>query len=157
LLDFLEDFLERPDFFDRFLLLEEAVGWLDCCETAGWAALVFVILISGAGNDVSFYLLGLAAAMAGFEWMAIRFPKSAPTFRQAGAIFAVMATILPAPQQFLWGSMERMCAVLAGLLIGCGVAWGQNLTSFFDPPDPRDANPETKSAKPPRLKTIPNP
>jgi hypothetical protein len=53
--------------------------------------------------------------------------------------------------------MERMCAVLAGLLIGCGVAWGQNLAAFFEPPDPRDANPETKSTKPPRLKTIPNP
>jgi hypothetical protein len=121
------------------------------------AALVFVILISSAGNDVSFYLLGLAAAMAGFEWMAVRFPKSAPTLRQAGAIFAVIATILPAPQQFLWGSMERMCAVLAGLLIGCGVAWGQNLASFFDPPDPRDANPETKSDKPRWIKSIHNP
>lgn len=113
------------------------------------SALVFVILVSGAGNDVSFYLLGLAAVMAGFEWMAIRFPKSSAALRQAGAIFAVMGTILPAPQQFLWGSMERMCAVLAGLLIGCGVAWGQNLTASLHPLTPVDSNPEKKSAAQP--------
>ena len=87
------------------------------------AALAFVIIVSGAGNDVAFYLLGLTMAIAGFEWLAVRHPKNSPALRQAGAIFAVMGTILPQPEQFMWGSMERMCAVLAGLSIGCGAAW----------------------------------
>ena len=37
--DFFEDFLERLDFLEGFFPLEEAVGWLDCCETAGGTAL----------------------------------------------------------------------------------------------------------------------
>ena len=36
--DFFEDFLERLDFLEGFFPLEEAVGWLDCCETAGGTA-----------------------------------------------------------------------------------------------------------------------
>ncbi len=92
-------------------------------------AVAFVILPSGAGNDVAIYLLGLTAAMAGFEWLAVRYPKNSPALRQAGAIFAVMGTILPQPEQFMWGSLERMCAVLAGLSIGCAAAWGIKLLS----------------------------
>jgi len=87
------------------------------------AAVAFVIIASGAGNDMAFYLLGLTVAMAGFEWLAVRHPKNSAGLRQAGAIFAVMGTILPQPEQFMWGSMERMCAVLAGLSIGCAAAW----------------------------------
>jgi len=92
-------------------------------------AVVFVIFASGAGNDVAFYLLGLTATIAGFEWLAVRYPKNSPALRQAGAIFAVMGTILPQPEQFMWGSLERMCAVLAGLSIGCAAAWGIKLLS----------------------------
>jgi len=91
------------------------------------AALAFVIIVSGAGNDVAFYLLGLTVVMAGFEWLAVRYPKNSPALRQAGAIFGVMGTILPQPEQFMWGSMERMCAVLAGLSIGCAAAWAVKL------------------------------
>ena len=87
------------------------------------AAVVFVIIASSMGNDVAFYLLGLTVAMAGFEWLAVRHPKNSAGLRQAGAIFAVMGTILPQPEQFMWGSIERMCAVLAGLSIGCAAAW----------------------------------
>lgn len=89
------------------------------------AAVAFVIIASGAGNDVAFYLLGLTVAMAGFEWLALRHPKNSAALRQAGAIFAVMGTILPQPEQFMWGSMERMCAVVAGLSIGCAAAWAR--------------------------------
>jgi hypothetical protein len=113
------------------------------------AAVAFVIILSGAGNDVAIYLLGLVAVMAGFEGMAVRFPKNSAALRQAGAIFAVMGTILPAPQQFLWGSVERMCAVLAGLLIGCGVAWGVSLTASLNSQTPVDSNPGKKSADQP--------
>lgn len=94
-------------------------------------ALGFVIITSGAGNDVAFYLLGLTLAMGGFEWMAGRFARIASAFRQAGAIFGVMGTILPQPEQFMWGSLERMCAVLAGLSIGCAAVWLQKHSVGF--------------------------
>lgn len=83
----------------------------------------FVSIASGAGNDVAFYLMGLVLAMGGFEWMAVRYATIAPAFRQAGAIFGVMGTILPEPEHFMWGSLERMCAVVAGLSIGCAAVW----------------------------------
>ncbi len=85
-------------------------------------ALGFVILVSGAGNNAAFYLPGLAAIMGGIEWLAAGFPKHSAALRQAGAIFGVMGTILPEPERHMWGSMERMCAVLAGLSIGCASA-----------------------------------
>lgn len=94
------------------------------------AALVFVIMVSGAGNDVAIFLLGLTAVMAGCEGLAVRYPEISPALRQAGAIFGVMGTILPQPEQFMWGSMERMCAVLAGLSIGCSAAWGVKLANW---------------------------
>ena len=85
-------------------------------------ALGFVILVSGAGNNVALYLLGLVTVMSGIEWLAVRFPKHSAGLRQAGAIFGVMGTILPQLERHMWGSMERMCAVLAGLSIGCAAA-----------------------------------
>jgi len=85
-------------------------------------AVVFVIVVSGAGNDAAFYLLGLISIMGGIEWLAVRFPKHSAALRQAGAIFGVMGTILPQPERHMWGSMERMCAVIAGLSIGCAAA-----------------------------------
>lgn len=96
------------------------------------AAVVFVIIASGAGNDVAFYLLGLTVAMAGFEWMAVRYPKKAAALSQAGAIFGVMGTILPQPAQFMGGSLERMCAVLAGLSIGCAAAWATKVAGSLE-------------------------
>ena len=82
------------------------------------AAVVFVIAASSMGNDMATYLLGLAVCMGVIEWGAGKFPAHAPAFRQAGAIFAVMGTILPQPERHMWGSLERMCAVIAGLEIG---------------------------------------
>ncbi|MFZ9965303.1 MAG: hypothetical protein ACO3GO_08860 [Terrimicrobiaceae bacterium] len=34
-----------------------------------------------------------------------------------------MGTILPQPERHMWGSLERMCAVVAGLATGCAAAW----------------------------------
>jgi len=104
------------------------------------AAIGFVIIASGAGNDVAFYLLGLVLAMGGFAWMAERFATITSACRQAGAIFGVMGTILPQPEQFMWGSLERMCAVFAGLSIGCAAVWLHKHCSgfsslFSDPPE----------------------
>jgi hypothetical protein len=81
-------------------------------------ALVFLIPITGSGNDLAVFLLGLSALIGGFEWFALRLPAHAAVFRQAAAMFAVTATILPQPDRFITDSMERMCAGILGLCIG---------------------------------------
>jgi hypothetical protein len=81
-------------------------------------ALVFLIPINGSGNDLAFFLLGFSAFIGAFEWFAVRLPAHAALFRQAAAIFAVTATILPQPDRFITDSMERMCAAILGLCIG---------------------------------------
>jgi hypothetical protein len=81
-------------------------------------ALGFLIPITGSGNDLAVFLLGLSALIGGFEWFALRLPAHAAIFRQAAAMFAVAATILPQPDRFITDSMERMCAGILGLCIG---------------------------------------
>jgi hypothetical protein len=81
-------------------------------------ALVFLVPINGSGNDLAFFLLGLSALIGAFEWFALRLPANAAVFRQAAAMFAVAATILPQPDRFITDSMERMSAVTLGLCIG---------------------------------------
>ena len=81
-------------------------------------ALVFLIPITGSGNDLAVFLLGLSALIGGFEWFALRLPAHAAVFRQAAAMFAVAATILPQPDRFITDSMERMCAGILGLCVG---------------------------------------
>jgi uncharacterized membrane protein YgaE (UPF0421/DUF939 family) len=55
--------------------------------------------------------------MGCFEWLAVSLPNNASLFRQAGALFAVAATILPRPEPFLSASWRRMLAVLLGLAV----------------------------------------
>jgi hypothetical protein len=81
-------------------------------------ALVFLIPITGSGNDLAVFLLGLSALIGAFEWFALRLPAHAAVFRQAAAMFAVAATIMPQPDRFITDSMERMCAGILGLCIG---------------------------------------
>jgi hypothetical protein len=81
-------------------------------------ALVFLIPINGSGNDLAFFLLFLSTLIGGFEWFAVCLPAHAALFRQAAAIFAGTATILPQPDRFITDSMERMCAAILGLCIG---------------------------------------
>jgi hypothetical protein len=81
-------------------------------------ALFFLIPINSSGNDLAVFLLGLSAFIGAFEWFAVRLPTHAGVFRQAAAIFAVTATILPQPDRFITDSMERMCAGILGLCIG---------------------------------------
>jgi hypothetical protein len=80
--------------------------------------MVFLIPINGSGNNLAFFLLGFSAFIGAFEWFAVRLPAHAALFRQAAAIFAVTATILPQPDRFITDSMERMCAAILGLCIG---------------------------------------
>lgn len=81
-------------------------------------ALVFLIPINGSGNDLAVFLLGLSVLIGGFEWFALRLPANAAVFRQAAAMFAVAATILPQPDRLITDSFERMCAGSLGLCIG---------------------------------------
>jgi len=81
------------------------------------ASLIFLTVVSGASNDFAVFLLAMAIVMGGFEWLAVSLPNNASLFRQAGALFAVAATILPRPEQFLFASWRRMLAVLLGLAI----------------------------------------
>jgi hypothetical protein len=81
-------------------------------------ALGFLIPITGSGNDLAVFLLGLSALIGAFEWFALRLPAHAAVFRQAAAMFAVTATILPQPDRLITDSMERMCAGTLGLCIG---------------------------------------
>ena len=80
-------------------------------------SLIFLTIVSGAGNDFAVFLLAMAIVMGGFEWLAVSHPNNASLIRQAGALFAVAATILPRPEQFLFASWRRMLAVLIGLAI----------------------------------------
>jgi len=81
-------------------------------------ALVFLIPITGSGNDLAVFLLGLSVLIGAFEWFALRLPANAAVFCQAAAMFAVAATILPQPDRFITDSMERMYAGFLGLCIG---------------------------------------
>lgn len=81
-------------------------------------ALVFLIPVNGSGNDLAFFLLGLSTTIGCFEWFAVRLPDKAAVFRQAAALFAVTATILPQPDRLITDSIERMCAGTLGLFIG---------------------------------------
>ena len=82
---------------------------------------VFLIIVSGAGNDVALFLLGLAAVIGGFEWGAVRRPALSALFRQAGALFAVAATILPRPMDTIASPTGRLLAVLLGLAVAAVV------------------------------------
>jgi hypothetical protein len=81
-------------------------------------ALVFLIPVNSSVNDFAFFLLGLISIIGTFEWCAVRLPAYAPVFRQAAAMFAVAATILPQPDRLITDSMERMYAGTLGLCIG---------------------------------------
>jgi len=85
------------------------------------ASFAFLTVVSGAGNDLALFLLGLAGALGVFEWIACRCPQRGPLFRQAGALFAVAATILPRPSDSLFASTERQMAVLLGLAVAAAL------------------------------------
>jgi hypothetical protein len=83
----------------------------------------FLTVISGAGNDLAVFLVGLAVILGTFDWLAGIRPDRGIIFRQAGALFAVAATILPRPSASLFDSAERQMAVLLGLLVALFIHW----------------------------------
>ena len=88
----------------------------------GVIATVFVILVAGAGNDLAVLVGGLVVVLGTLEAMARRSVSAAGCYRQAAAIFAVAATMLPAPLAHLSGVLLRVVSVWVGfalaLLVG---------------------------------------
>lgn len=84
-------------------------------------SVAFLSIVSGAGNNLAVFLGALAFVMGGFEWLASTFSDKAFLFRQAAALFAVAATMLPRPEQFLTASIGRMLAVILGFLAAIAI------------------------------------
>lgn len=77
----------------------------------------FIVIVSGSGNNLALFLAGMALVTGSFEWLATSRPAKGGLFRQAAALFAVAATMLPRPDQFLFGSLDRMLAVVIGFAV----------------------------------------
>jgi len=81
-------------------------------------SVLFITLVTGSGNDIAILLLGLGAIVGLAEWLAARSSSEVSTaVRQGAATFVIMSTILPAPERFMTSSLERMCAILLGLVV----------------------------------------
>jgi len=81
----------------------------------------FMILISGAGNNLALFLLSLGLVFALLEGSAVRLSRWSTALRQAGAVFAVMATMLPRPDLTVTASDHRLAAIFVGLAIAATV------------------------------------
>lgn len=84
-------------------------------------SIAFIIFVSGAGNNIALFLLSLGLGMAAIEGLATSRPHWAPSLRQAGAVFAVMATMMPGPDISLLAAADRAAAVFIGLALAAGV------------------------------------
>jgi len=84
-------------------------------------SLAFLTVVSGAGNDVAFFLAAFGLVFAALEWLAVGHPTTATALRQAAAIFAVAATMMPGPSGTLAGPIARMAAVAIGLFAALGI------------------------------------
>jgi uncharacterized membrane protein YccC len=81
------------------------------------ASVVFIILVAGSGNNLAVFLLALGLMVWAFEAGARREKTWAIAFRQAAALFAVAAPMIPAPVQSLAGVESRILAVWGGFVI----------------------------------------
>jgi len=87
----------------------------------GVAGAVFVVLVSSV-ESLPVFLLGLSAVLGGLEFLAGRSGGRAGAWRQAAGVFAVAATIFPAPAGDVADVVVRAAAVVAGFLVAAGVA-----------------------------------
>lgn len=78
---------------------------------------LFIIAISDLTNNLAVFLLGTGLVIGALEAIAWSRPASAPVVRQAGAMFVVLATLLPRPEESLQAAGGRMAAVLLGLAV----------------------------------------
>ena len=88
----------------------------------GVIATVFVVVIAGSGNDLAVFLGGLMLVLGVLEGLAQQSASRAALYRQSAAIFALGATMLPAPLAHLSGVLLRVVSVWVGfalaLLVG---------------------------------------
>jgi len=88
----------------------------------GIIATVFVIVVAGAGNDLAVVVGGLMLVLGSLETMA-RLSTSGPGwYRQAASVFAVAATMLPAPLAHFSGVLLRVTAVWLGFSLALLIA-----------------------------------
>lgn len=74
----------------------------------------FMVIVGGMGNDLGVFLLAFAIVMGSLEGFAWSLSSRAAMFRQAAALFAVAATMLPSPNITLFASVDRILAVVFG-------------------------------------------
>ena len=88
----------------------------------GVIATAFVVVIAGSGNDLAVFLGGLMLVLGVLEGLAQQSASRAALYRQSAAIFALGATMLPAPLAHLSGVLLRVVSVWVGfalaLLVG---------------------------------------
>lgn len=92
------------------------------CVLGAILALAFIVAISDLTNNLALFLLGLGLVIGGLEAMAWRKPGSALALRQAGAMFVVLATILPRPEESLQAAGGRMAAVFLGIAVAVALS-----------------------------------
>lgn len=80
-------------------------------------SVIFIILVAGSGNNLAVFLLALGLAIWGFEAGARREKTWSIALRQAAALFAVAAPMIPAPVQTLAGIESRILAVWGGFAV----------------------------------------
>jgi multidrug efflux pump subunit AcrA (membrane-fusion protein) len=82
---------------------------------------IFDILISGSGNDITVFLVALITTFAGLAGLMQVRKTWVPALAQGGAMFAVAAPMLPAPDLSLAAMATRVEAVCAGCMVVAGL------------------------------------
>ena len=83
----------------------------------GVIATVFVVVSAGAGNNIAVLVGGLMLVLGALETIAQKSDSGAAWYRQSAAVFAVGATMLPAPLAHFSGVALRVAAVWLGFAV----------------------------------------
>ena len=84
-------------------------------------AMVFDILVAGSGNNLAAFLVALMTVFAVLAGLMQVRRDWTPTLAQGGAMFAVAAPMLPAPDLSLAAMGTRVEAVCVGFLVATGL------------------------------------
>jgi hypothetical protein len=84
-------------------------------------AMVFDILVAGSGNNLAAFLVALMTVFAALAGLMQVQRDWTPTLAQGGAMFAVAAPMLPAPDLSLAAMGTRVEAVCVGFLVATGL------------------------------------
>ncbi len=96
--------------------------------------MVFDILVAGSGNNLAAFLVALMTVFAVLAGLTQIRRDWTPALAQGGAMFAVAAPMLPAPDWSLAAMSTRVEAVCVGFLMATGLF---GLISCLTPPYPR--------------------